>query len=458
MQYPGSSYSQPIRYRDLESRMKHEKSRQPGIAFPAPRYQENALIIRLDIISEDRSKAYEGIKRLCSLFEQIDNGIIEIEDHNSEGELVRQKLSNYNFTATIGFGKTFFERWNLIDNCPENLYNMPDHSELGDSSSYKLPQTDIIIQILSSKYSLNAMLLQNDWFLHYSRDISPVYYKQENNTSDIITTIDGWAKITDVHTGFHRTDGRNLMGFQDGISNPDRLINDSVWISSDENNGRFRNGTFMIFQKIEHDLEEWHKLSTKAQEEWVGRSKATGLLLGTLSDEEEKKIIADLDYGDPLKRTNGVIKLGKLIDDQRNPIKNFFNPYDTRTWKIDRRCPVTSHVRRANDRQQKDKAKNLIFRRGYVYMQNEYTGIPKSGLLFISFQRDTKLFERIKKNIAHNQNPVNFAGKSSYTQKHSGTSESFKNLFNTQTLGGGYYFVPPIPDRKISGIPEQLFQ
>ena len=36
---------------------------------------------------------------------------------------------------------------------------------------------------------------------------------------DIMQAVKEWANISDIHAGFHRTDGRNLMGFYDGISN-----------------------------------------------------------------------------------------------------------------------------------------------------------------------------------------------------------------------------------------------
>ena len=59
-----------------------------------------------------------------------------------------------------------------------------------------------------------------------------------------MNSITGWAQITDVHFGFQRTDGRNLMGFYDGISNPDRMNNKNVWLDGDYVSGKFRDGTF----------------------------------------------------------------------------------------------------------------------------------------------------------------------------------------------------------------------
>ena len=83
------------------------------------------------------------------------------------------------------------------------------------------------------------------------------------------------------------------MGFYDGTSNPDRLTNDVIWISEAED-PILADGTYMVFQKIEHDLRQWNQLDIRAQEKWVGRRKATGLLMGTLSDAEEQKLSSDL--------------------------------------------------------------------------------------------------------------------------------------------------------------------
>ncbi len=33
----------------------------------------------------------------------------------------------------------------------------------------------------------------------------------------------------------------------------------------------------MVFQKIEHDLDQWSRLSLAQQEDWGGRKKITGL-------------------------------------------------------------------------------------------------------------------------------------------------------------------------------------
>ena len=264
-----------------------------------------------------------------------------------------------------------------------------------------------------------------------------------------------WAKITDIHSGFHRSDGRNLMGFYDGISNPDPLIED-IWMSGYGENGG-KDATLMVFQKIEHDLREWNKLDIKEQESWVGRSKATGLLLGTLSFKAEKILVSELQSTNNSIRTRAIRRLTRLTYEQRDPEKRLFDPYDPRYLRIYNNCPINSHVRKVNPRKRNSRGEGLIFRRGYVYSQEQFEDYPKSGLLFISYQKDLRIFEEMKKRMAVQTNGIVgsrlMTGKGDYSSK----KVLAQNSFSPLTLGGGYYYVPPIPHRRISEIGQQFF-
>ena len=121
--------------------------------------------------------------------------------------------------------------------------------------------------------------------------------------SDIYSIIRSWAKITDIHAGFQRLDGKNLLGFNDGISNPSRLSNNVVWTTGQDEVEKFRDGTYMVFQKIEHDLDKWRNLDEEKQERWIGRSKGTGLILGTLSRNEDQVLASDMHSSNELTRS-----------------------------------------------------------------------------------------------------------------------------------------------------------
>jgi Dyp-type peroxidase family len=338
----------------------------------------------------------------------------------------------------------------------------------------------------------------------------------EEEIHDISTAVQEWGIITDVHSGFQRLDGRNLMGFMDGVSQPKRLRNDVIWTTRNDEIDALIEGTYMVFQKIEHDLEQWEKLSVREQEQWIGRSKGTGLLLGTLTREEDEKLANDCRSNNPMVSKAARSKLRKLLEEQEDPSKPFYDSSDPKYKNIRLECPVWSHVRKSNPRGT-DGETRKIFRRGYLFMEDTiYPGRKlSSGLLFICFQKDIRNgFEYIKARYLNNKDfPVpevrkNFSQEeSSYRHSHGRFTESelrrmdpyqrakiglnsvrhawglhdAKNtdLHNTGkeglggpsklgvhprgdfvvtiTQGGGYYFIPPIPNRKISEIGQQFF-
>jgi len=462
MNYTATSYFTISQHIELERQMISEKRRQAGIAFPAPRKQDYLLIVRLNVSSaNDKKLVSEGLNRLCTLFQQIDTQKIQIEDTTSEDGMYMYPLTRFNFTATIGFGKQFFIKLNLMKKCPKDLYDMPAYYEMGDKSPYVLPQTDLILQLASNNYTVNKMVLQNNNYftLHNDHLTRSLEYSSssERGPLDIMKAINGWAKITDVQNGFHRADGKNLMGFYDGISNPHRLLDNNIWIPKDDVGKDFADGTYMVFQKIEHNLREWNKLKTHDQELWVGRSKATGLLLGTLSVEEEKALLEELHSTDSSRKKQALVRLSKLIDEQRNPAKNFFDSYDTRYLNINKECPTTSHARMANPRNSIGQKVRYIFRRGYLYQEEDFAEYPKSGILFISFQNDVKIFEEMKRNIAQHVTTLVKTEEGAETKNYFGQMLPVSNSFDTLTLGGGYYYIPPIPDKRISHIGQQFF-
>ncbi len=445
----------------IEKQMIEQKQKQAGIAFPSQSKQENLLIVRLDIFpSINLQSIKDGLRRLCTFFENIESGVIKI-NQMIEDTIVMSPLSVFNFSATIGFGKSFFRKLNLLNKCPKKLIDMPNQSFVGDNNPQNiLSQTDILIQLCSSKYSLNNMVLQNDLYLFYDSDYQEINSDYLSSSdllvTDIMNAINGWATITDHHVGFLRTDGRNLKGFYDGISNPDRINNDVIWTSSNKELNEPSDGTYMVFHKIEHNLEKWYKLDLATQERLIGRSKATGLLLGTIPKEIEKRLATDLHSGDLTRRNQALKKWSKLINQQKNPKENFFDPYNIKYMDIYKNCPIDSHVRTANPRKLNNS--KLIFRRGYVYME-EIDQHLKSGLLFISFQKDIKeMFESIHKNTVNNRFTSN-SKNLRYDENHlqNNTTEKGPELFKNITLGGGYYFIPPIPNKKISEIGQEFF-
>jgi Dyp-type peroxidase family len=551
----------PILNKDRESRIKRleqlrdEKRKQPGVEFPKAGRQKHLVIIRLDLTSVPtppfsssfqlsrqpsqpptslvkskdalRGNVQRGLKRLCTLFHEIDVGKKKIDKLDKDGTLVQVALSKFEFSATVGFGISFFDKLSIPDIVrPKKMKSMPDHVGLGDLAPYSFAQTDLIIQLGSSSDVVNRWVFGHKLESQEKRDNHTRGVWDENtnrhvgelgDTPDIVSAIEGWAIVTDFHTGFQRMDGRNLIGFNDGVSNPNPgsgdQFDDVVWNTEKDEGRILKDGTYMVFQKIAHDLDQWRELSSKEQEEWVGRSKLTGLLLGT-PENEDTKFVDAVKNNDPAARE----KLRKLIEEQSDPGKPF---YDSDSFKNN--VPAWSHIRKANPRQEKLLPggkridKRLIFRRGYLFTEGGLNNKIISGLLFISFQRDIEnSFEFIRKNWL-NQKKFPTPEPRPFTRHELKTRHSHGRL-STEELekimrdlsknyvlglddsdvlkrkieetedddaqntgkeglagpsklgvipageflaiipyGGGYYFIPPIPDKSMKDIGQQFF-
>jgi len=494
---------------------------QAGVAFPSATSQGHVLIIRFDISdsisgSEDNRKGIvrTGLKILCGLFDKIASDRVIINKLSDDGDIIPMPLSRFNFSATIGFGFGFFKKLAIPErNIPRRLKAMPHYTELADILPYSLHQTDFIVHLGDEDDYVNRWVYRNQVGKTIKQQkknfTSKTAFGQyspgglgDNDPPDIYTAIKSWARITDIHAGFQRLDGKNLLGFNDGISNPFRLANDVIWTTRQDED-RLQDGTYMVFQKIEHDLEKWQTLHVEKQELWIGRSKGTGLLLGTLSKEEDQKLASDLLSTNEVIRRAATKKWKNLYNQQKFPDTKFYDPAQTQFKRIQLDCPVWSHVRKANPRQADGAANILIFRRGYLFTQDDLNGKSSSGLLFICFQRDIeKGFEYIKKKFLNNESfPVpekrrEFNHVEIHKRRQLGrftlaehqmlssniTDTELTNDANTQntgreglsgpsengvyqqgqlpvttTLGGGYYFIPPIPNKKISDISEQFF-
>jgi Dyp-type peroxidase family len=510
-----------------EKRYEDEKRKQPGVAFPSANKQEHLFIIRFDLahyVSGDRGKMIvkRGLKKLCGLFDKINRGKMKLDEISEDGYITRRPLSYYNFSSTIGFGIGFFEKLNIIQaNRPNSLKEMPSNVELGDLTPYSLLQTDFIIQLGAKADYVNRWVFQNSTAIHEKQEnirnlyqgrlgTEPLEHIKEPEPQDIFTALMPWAKIIDVHAGFQRIDGKNLLGFNDGISNPDRLSNTVVWTNLQDEKAKFKDSTYMVFQKIEHDLERWRNMHVEKQEQWVGRSKETGLLLGTLPKAQDRKLASDLHSEDAVIRESAFRKWKTLYKEQQYPDKKFFDSNQPRYRNIQLECPIWSHVRKANPRQADGAVKSIIFRRGYPYIDAGLSGKSTSGLLFVCFQRNIETsFENIKKNFLNNkdfpvpQQRANFNTEELrkrrdgrftldeirklsrsdlalpwylYEGIKDGIGEDTENTGKdglsgpselgvyplgqdpiTTTLGGGYYFIPPIPNRNIADIGEQFF-
>lgn len=510
---------------ELEKSYRVGKRRQEGVEFPSARKQEHILVIRFDIsstiIDEGNLPAVRsGLRQLCNFLAAIDKGNIKFVTIMPNGNRDLVRLSEFNFSATLGFGKGFFDKLKIDNkNTPKKIKEMPTYVELGDSLPYKMLQTDFIMQLCSNNEDVNRRVFQNNSYNPTEDDVmnhlTTIQYDGQNRKNvdkaipnDVYSSICNWAQIIDTDIGFQRIDGTSLLGFNDGISNPPRLSNDVVWTTNSDEGQKLSDGTYMVFQKIEHDLEKWSSLGSDQQEQLIGRSKGTGLLLGTLSKAQDQKLASDMLSNNKNVRDKARVIWQKFYDEQKDPDRKFFDQSLKQYNNIQLECPVWSHVRKANPRGFQGAARSLIFRRGYIFMNSSGAGSFNSGLLFICFQRDIENgFEHIKKVFL---NSVKFAKNNEINSLEANNESTMKNQYDsskgpaskkinqispftpyrtntnndkssaqipdnpytntnlaekysrgqipgTVTLGGGYYFIPPIPNKDLSDLSEQFF-
>ena len=119
----------------------------------------------------------------------------------------------------------------------------------------------------------------------------------------IVESMAGAVTIVDETHGFKFFDNRDLMGFVDGIENPDGPIAVSATQIGDEDPD-FAGGCYVHVQKYMHDMGSWNSLSTEEQERVIGRTK-----------------LDDIEMDDAVKPANSHIALNVIEDDEGNELK-----------------------------------------------------------------------------------------------------------------------------------------
>ena len=88
---------------------------------------------------------------------------------------------------------------------------------------------------------------------------------------------DAVQPVDEVH-GFRYFDSRAMIGFVDGVENPDgREALDSTLIGDEDPN--FTGGSYVIVQKYLHDMTAWNATPTDEQERVIGRTKSANVEL-----------------------------------------------------------------------------------------------------------------------------------------------------------------------------------
>ena len=242
-------------------------------------------------------------------------------------------------TVTVGVGSTLFdERYGLADRLAG-----PADADAGVPQRRPRPGPD------RRRPGRPAQRGNADVVMHALRDIA----RHTRGGMQVLWRIDGFTSPARPAG----TVPRNMMGFMDGIANPDTTdqaeMDSLVWIQPNTAGepAWTAGGSYLVVRLIRMFVEFWDRVDITEQENMIGRRRATGYPL------DADTIFATPDYAaDPT---------GEAV-------------------------PLNAHIRLANPRTPQT-ASSRILRRAYNYDRGiDQVGDLDIGLVFTCFQQDVK--------------------------------------------------------------------
>ncbi|MEG3629849.1 iron uptake transporter deferrochelatase/peroxidase subunit [Streptomyces poriticola] len=304
---------------------------QPGITDPM---QSCGHLVAFDLAAgAGRKEATALLRRWSDTARRLMAG----DPAGSDDTDVARDAGPSSLTVTFGFGHGFFGRTGLEKQRPTALDPLPDFSS--DRLDKARSNGDLWVQI-----GANDALVA----FHALRAIQ----KDARSAARVRWQMNGFNRSPGATA--HPMTARNLMGQVDGTRNPkpaDADFDERIFVPGpgEGDPAWMANGSYAVVRRIRMLLDDWEKLSARAQEDVIGRRKSDGAPLSGGGETTEM----DLEKTD-----------------------------DTGTLAV----PVNAHARITRPDQNGGAA---MLRRPFSYHDGyDADGVPDAGLLFICWQAD----------------------------------------------------------------------
>lgn len=243
-----------------------EGPHQQGITTPV---QPAAAFVALDVTAANRSELIELFKTITQQARFLTRGGVPaslgISAPPEDDGVLGPTVPADGLTVTLSVGASLFDhRFGLQSSRPATLTTMSDAPFPNDALQAAVCDGDLMLQLCAN---------HSDTVIHALRQITKVTR--------------GGMQIRWRQDAFHsppRPSGtpRNLMGFKDGIANPNvhspEQMKNLIWADGGAGGepAWTSGGTYHVVRLIQMLIEFWDRVDLREQEQMIGRRKVTG--------------------------------------------------------------------------------------------------------------------------------------------------------------------------------------